>query len=302
VVQREQLASEQTQTSAAREQRAQSVASMIEHFRESVGSALGRLRDSAARLECASAELNKAANSVATEAHAAENSVGVASNNVTAVAGSIEELASSIGEIAGRAATSTEVASRAVVQSKQTATTMCDLGSAASRVGEVIGLIQAIANQTNLLALNATIEAARAGAAGRGFAVVASEVKSLAAQTARATEDIAAQVGSIQAATADAAQAIDQVSTIIDDMSTISEAVAITVKMQNEAVASITESVHLASSEAKAGAGAMVRVAEAAAGARSTANDVKALADALAGEAENLQSEVRRFLTDVQAA
>src|SRR5260221_6508584 len=98
---------------------------------------------------------------------------------------------------------------------------MSELGNAATRIGEVVGLIQAIAGQTNLLALNATIEAARAGESGRGFAVVASEVKSLAGQTARATQDIATQIGSIQSATRDAAQAIEQVSSIIDDMSAI---------------------------------------------------------------------------------
>ena len=302
MIERERLAKSQAAANRERENRGEAIAVTITRFEMSVDQALAQVREAAERLEITSTQLNGAADSVSAEARTAEERVGIASGNVTAAASSVEELAASIGEISGQAHRSTEVAARAVKEAQRTVGTMSELGDAATRIGEVVGLIQAIAGQTNLLALNATIEAARAGEAGRGFAVVASEVKSLAGQTAKATEEIAGQVGAIQSAVADAAQAIEQVNGIIDEISAIAGTVAITVEEQTQAVASISEGVHRASMEARSGAEAMSRVAGASIDARQTAADVKALADTLSAEAERLNQRVRQFLDDVQAA
>jgi methyl-accepting chemotaxis protein len=301
-LERAQLADSQASAARERERRAEVIAATISRFESSVAQALARVREAAERLDTTSDQLNNAADSVFAEARTAEQRVGTASGNVTSAASSVEELATSIGEISGQTHRSTEVASRAVNEARRTVGTMTKLGDAATRIGEVVGLIQAIAGQTNLLALNATIEAARAGEAGRGFAVVASEVKSLAGQTAKATEEIAGQVGAIQSAVADAAEAIEQVSGIIDEISSIASTVAVTVEEQHRAVAEITEGVNRASFEARGGAEAMSRVAGASTDARATATNVKELADALSNEAERLNTQVRQFLSDVQAA
>ena len=302
MIEREKLAAIQADTSRTQVARNDTISNTIAQFKQSVESALGKLRGASIKLETSSTDLNKSADTMSVEARTAEQRVAAASDNVTTAAGSVEELAASIGEIASQAAKSTDVAGRAVSEAQRTVTTMSELGSAATRIGEVVGLIQAIAGQTNLLALNATIEAARAGESGKGFAVVASEVKSLAGQTAKATEEIAEQIGSIQLAAADAARAIEQVNAIIREMSAIATMVAATVDQQNSAVAAIAEGVSRASGEARSGAESMSKVADVSTDARATASDVKDLADAVAVEAENLEAEVRQFLTNVQAA
>ncbi len=302
MLERERLAESESETAKTREMRNQTIAATIARFERSVDDMLGRVRGAAQRLETASSRLNASAADMSAEARTAESRVLAASGNVTAAAGSVEELAASIGEIAGQAHQSTQVAGRAVAEARRTSATMAELANAATRIGEVVNLISSIAGQTNLLALNATIEAARAGEAGRGFAVVASEVKSLAGQTARATEEIAGQIGAIQSATADATEAIAQVNRIIEDMSSLAANVANTVEQQNAAVTIISEGVSKASGAARNGADAMSRVSMATVDARATAADVRALADALAIEAEGLDSRIRQFLVEVQAA
>jgi methyl-accepting chemotaxis protein len=175
------------------------------------------------------------------------------------------------------------------------------LASAAQRIGDVVGLIQAIAAQTNLLALNATIEAARAGEAGRGFAVVASEVKSLAGQTAKATEEISAQVTGIQASTRDAVEAIGQIAGTVEEIKRFTAVIAATVEEQGSATGEIARNVGFAAERTGTVASNISTVTAAIGEASVSAKDVLAATGELGDAARRLQGSVDTFLTDVAA-
>jgi methyl-accepting chemotaxis protein len=244
--------------------------------------------------------------STASDASARAATVGAASesasNNVGTVAAAAEELSSSVAEISRQVARSSEIASKAVGDAESTNATVRALSTGAEKIGEVVKLIHSIAAQTNLLALNATIEAARAGESGRGFAVVASEVKALANQTAKATEEISAQVAAMQASTTDAVASIGGITETIAQMSEITVSISTAIEQQGDATREIArniQSVAAGSSEISAHIGG---VSTAAAATGSAASDVLSNARELDNQSGMLRTAVDQFLSKVRAA
>jgi methyl-accepting chemotaxis protein len=236
------------------------------------------------------------------EAGSAASASQQASASVNSVASAAEELSASISEIGRKVTESAAVASEAVQEAESTRTTMRGLADAAQKIGDVLKMIQAVAAQTNLLALNATIEAARAGAAGKGFAVVASEVKSLAAQTANATEEISGQIRSIQDATQGAVQAIEHIGTTISRMNEIATAVASAVEQQDATTREMAHSVHSVAQNTGLVSEKVAGLANAAGETGQSAHMVRDHAGELVHHADSLRSQVDQFLSRIRAA
>lgn len=255
----------------------------------------GRVAISASDLSATAEETSRQAGEVAGAAE-------IASINVQTVAASTEELAASVREINQQVMKSAESAETAVGEAKRSEAQIRDLAGSADRIGDVVNLIKAIADQTNLLALNATIEAARAGEAGKGFAVVASEVKNLAAQTARATEEIATKITEIQGATAATVMSITAIGSTIDTINSITAAVAAAIEQQGAATHEIAGNCQKAAAAATGVTGTISGVGQAAETTGRSAGELTGLATDLAGHAGTLQNEVQAFVEALRAA
>ncbi len=297
-----QLAADQQTEREGKEARAIALANLVRAFESNVAGMVGLLASGATELEATAQSMTTTATRTLQQAHIVSNASQDASHGIQTVAVSAEELTASITEISRQIAQSAKVTEQAVSETKRTEATVKALSEAADKIGQVVGLIADIAGQTNLLALNATIEAARAGDAGKGFAVVASEVKNLATQTARATEDIRAQIGQIQSATREAVEAIGKISGTISEVSIIATTIASAVDEQGAATAEIARSVQQTADAAQAVTLNITGVSQAATETGAAGNQVLSAAGDLSRQAEQLSREVNTFAAEVRAA
>jgi methyl-accepting chemotaxis protein len=295
-------ATEQAGEQAQKEQRATRLTTLVQAFE-------GRVGELTALFSSGATELEATANTMTTIAgHANQQAAGVAaaaeqaSVNVQTVASAAEALTSSIGEISRQVAQSAKITTKAVDDARKTDTVVRALAEGAQKIGDVVGLINTIAAQTNLLALNATIEAARAGDAGKGFAVVASEVKSLATQTAKATEEIDGQIHQIRSATGEAVTAIQGIVSIIEEVSAIITTIAAAVEEQGSATEEISRNVHEAAAGTQEVTTAIGGVSQAATETGAAASEVLSASAALSKQADELSREMHGFASDVRAA
>lgn len=300
---RRRLAEQQAQAeSAIADQRKRDLQNFVDKFQANVGGILDTVLNSSADLEQVARRLTETARVTAGLSSQSATTSEQVSNHVQSAASASDELSHSIAEIARQVQESNGIAAEAVAQAAATDQRMADLSEAGARIGDVVKLITSIAEQTNLLALNATIEAARAGEAGRGFAVVAQEVKSLANQTAKATDEIGNHIANMQLATGESVGAIKAIGSTIERISGIAGSIAAAVEQQGAATRRIAHSVQAAAKGTTEVATSIGSVAAGAGETGETSSRMLTSAQALSGESLHLKAEVEKFLDGVRAA
>jgi methyl-accepting chemotaxis protein len=296
------LSAEQQNEQGRKEQRQVAIEGFITAFDQSVTESLRSLAAASTELQTTAHSMSATAEQTSSKSATVASVSEEASTNVQTVASATEELSASINEISRQVAESTGIAGEAVTQAERTNAQVHALADAAQRIGDVVKLISGIAGQTNLLALNATIEAARAGEAGKGFAVVASEVKSLATQTAKATEEITAQVAAIQEATGSSVQAIQAIGETISRVNHIAAAIAAAVEQQGAATQEIARNVQQAAAGTTEVSGHIASVSQAAGETGVAAGEVLGSAKGLVRLSEVLRDNVDQFVSNIRAA
>jgi methyl-accepting chemotaxis protein len=286
----------------AEQDRKAAMGRVADGFEQAIGKIVETVSSASSEIEVAAGSLNRTAEANNSLTVTASSASDRASENAQSAAAASEQMASSVTEIGRQVQQSESITETAVHQAEQTNERIAELSQAASRIGEVVKLIAAVAEQTNLLALNATIEAARAGEAGRGFAVVASEVKALAAQTAKATEEIGAQIAQMQSATQQSVSAIKAIGATIGQISEISTAIAAAVEQQGAATQEIARNVQQAAQGAIEVGGCLADVSRGSADTQTAAQQVHGFARSLSQQGNALKIEVGKFLETVRAA
>ncbi|WP_244592259.1 methyl-accepting chemotaxis protein [Azospirillum palustre] len=283
-------------------ERRQTMLSLADQFENGVKTVVETVSAAATQMHQTAAGMVATADDTSRQAGSAAEAAETASVNVDGAASAAHELSQSISEIARQVTESATIAAKAANEAERTDSTMRDLNEAASRIGAVLDLISDIAGQTNLLALNATIEAARAGEAGKGFAVVASEVKQLASQTAKATEQIAGQIGAMQQATGEAVGAIRSIGLTIGRLNDIAASIAAAVEEQGAATSEIARNVQQAAGGTAQASQNIGQVRTAAGQTGQSAQEVLSVAQEVSSQTGRLQQQIDRFLSQVRSA